>query len=215
MAVELDSVWDHLEDNGDNYFNLPLGAHILKINSVSEYRKGENVSLKVDFDIYDENENRECFLKEYERQNMSERRWPNEGTKYFSLKPNSLIFLKRFVNALEKSNGITLDIKSGEKLNLEQFSDLLIGGNYGLEEYEKDGEIETRLILNGFKSIDELDNLKAPQVKLINNKGYMDYETYKHIKNMTMPNYKLDENNNIIEDDSNESLLDDDQEYPF
>ena len=62
------------------------------------------------------------------------------------------------------------------------------------------------MVLKLFYS-NELNKLRTPQVKLLNNKGYMDYETYKHIKNMTIQNYKLDENNNIIEDD--------DQEYPF
>lgn len=207
MAVRLDSKWEQIEDDGDNYFNLPLGGHILKINCVSEYQKDSKKSLKVEFDINDDTDHKECFLKEYERQNMGERRWPSEGTKYFSLKPSNLVYLKRFIDVLERSNNVKLDVSSKYDLDLEQFSNLIVGGNYGLEEYEKDGEVETRLVLNGFKAINELNKLRTPQVKLLNNKGYMDYETYKYIKNMTIQNYKLDENNNIIEDD--------DQEYPF
>lgn len=181
--IILPSNFDSVDEVGDNYFNLSLGGHLIIINSVEYYinEKNGDESLRIIFDIYDDNEFKYCFQKEYDNaKDLANRKWPNEGTKYLSLKPNNMTFLKRFIKAINASNYEQIDATGGKPLNLEQFKDKVLAGNFGLEEYEKDGEIETRISLFQFKSKDQLPYLKISRVKLSNG-SYMDFETYKKI----------------------------------
>lgn len=181
--IILPSNFDSVDEVGDNYFNLSLGGHLIIINSVEYYinEKNGNESLRIIFDIYDDNEFKYCFQNEYDNaKDLASRKWPNEGTKYLSLKPNNMTFLKRLIKAINTSNYEQVEATGGKPLNLEQFKDKVLAGNFGLEEYEKDGEIETRISLFQFKSKDQLPYLKIPRVKLSNG-SYMDFETYKKI----------------------------------
>ena len=101
-----------------------------------------------------------------------------EGTNYLSLDPRYEIFIKRFITAVKKSNpDVEIEDKAGERFNFTQLIGLYVGGEYGLEEFMKNGEITTRLSLLNFKPIDDLPYLKEPQVKLLDG-TYQSYSDY-------------------------------------
>ena len=94
-----------------------------------------------------------------------------------SLKDEQLGFLKGFITALEKSNS---NFKFNTKGTWEQLKGLKIAGQFGLEEYEKqDGGIGTATKLVQFRSLDKLNEIKIPKVKLLNGE-LMEYEEYKN-----------------------------------
>ena len=93
-----------------------------------------------------------------------------------SLKDEQLGFLKGFITALEKSNP---NFKFNTKGTWEQLKGLKIAGQFGLEEYEKqDGDIGTATKLVQFRSLDKLNEIKIPKVKLLNG-DMVEYEEYK------------------------------------
>ena len=157
---------------------LELGGHELVILDAKEYKSeiSGNVSLKVSVDIGGKDKQKGFFQKQYDNNTLSERKWPAGGVKYMSLKDEQLGFLKGFITALEKSNP---NFKFNTKGTWEQLKGLKIAGQFGLEEYEKqDGGIGTATKLVQFRSLDKLNEIKIPKVKLLNG-DMVEYEEYK------------------------------------
>ena len=157
---------------------LELGGHELVILDAREYKSeiSGNVSLKVSVDIGGKDKQKGFFQKQYDNNTLSERKWPTGGVKYMSLKDEQLGFLKGFITALEKSNP---NFKFNTKGTWEQLKGLKIAGQFGLEEYEKqDGDIGTATKLVQFRSLDKLNEIKIPKVKLLNG-DMVEYEEYK------------------------------------
>lgn len=157
---------------------LELGGHELVILDAREYKSGisGNVSLRVSVDIGGKDKQKGFFQKQYDNNTLSERKWPAGGVKYMSLKDEQLGFLKGFITALEKSNP---NFKFNTKGTWEQLKGLKIAGQFGLEEYEKqDGDIGTSTKLVQFRSLDKLNEIKIPKVKLLNG-DMVEYEEYK------------------------------------
>lgn len=158
---------------------LELGGHELVILDAREYKSeiSGNVSLKVSVDIGGKDKQKGIFQKQYDNNKLSERKWPAGGVKYMSLKDEQLGFLKGFITALEKSNS---NFKFNTKGTWEQLKGLKIAGQFGLEEYKKqDGDIGTATKLVQFRSLDKLNEIKIPKVKLLNGE-LMEYEEYKN-----------------------------------
>lgn len=158
---------------------LELGGHELVILDAREYKStiSGNVSLKVSVDIGGKDKQKGFFQKQYDNNNLSERKWPAGGVKYMSLKDEQLGFLKGFITALEKSNS---NFKFNTKGTWEQLKGLKIAGQFGLEEYKKqDGGIGTATKLVQFRSLDKLNEIKIPKVKLLNGE-LVEYEEYKN-----------------------------------
>ena len=157
---------------------LELGGHELVILDAREYKSeiSGNVSLKVSVDIGGKDKQKGFFQKQYDNNTLSERKWPTGGVKYMSLKDEQLGFLKGFITALEKSNP---NFKFNTKGTWEQLKGLKIAGQFGLEEYRKqDGDIGTATKLVQFRSLDKLNEIKIPKVKLLNG-DMVEYEEYK------------------------------------
>ena len=157
---------------------LELGGHELVILDAREYKSeiSGNVSLKVSVDIGGKDKQKGFFQKQYDNNTLSERKWPTGGVKYMSLKDEQLAFLKGFITALEKSNP---NFKFNTKGTWEQLKGLKIAGQFGLEEYQKqDGNIGTATKLVLFRSLDKLNEIKIPKVKLLNG-DMVEYEEYK------------------------------------
>ena len=156
---------------------LELGGHELVILDAREYKSeiSGNVSLKVSVDIGGKDKQKGFFKKQYDNNTLSERKWSNGAIKYLSLKDEQLGYLKGFITALEKSNP---NFKFNIKGNWEQLKNLKIAGQFGLEEYEKqDGSIGTVTKLVQFRSLDKLNEIKIPKVKLLNG-DMVEYEKY-------------------------------------
>ena len=158
---------------------LELGGHELVILDAREYKSeiSGNVSLKVSVDIGGKDKQKGFFKKQYDNNTLSERKWSNGAIKYLSLKDEQLGYLKGFITALEKSNP---NFKFNTKGTWEQLKGLKIAGQFGLEEYEKqDGSIGTVTKLVQFRSLDKLNEIKIPKVKLLNG-DMVEYEKYQN-----------------------------------
>lgn len=156
--------------------SLKLGGHEIVIKNAGLYTgQSGNTSLKVEVDITGNDKQKGFFQKQYDNNVLAERKWPTGATRYLSLKKESLGYTKGFITALEKSNnGFKFDTNKG----WEQLNNLKCAGVFGLEEYEKqDGSVGTTTKLTQFRSLDKLNEIKIPKVKLLNN-SYVDYEDY-------------------------------------
>ena len=160
------------------YESLKLGGHVVKIVSAERYEGlTGNVSLKICVDISGKDEQKDYFKNIYDNNTSSDKKWSTAATRYLSLKEENLGYLKGFITALEKSNK---DFKFDLNKGWDQLVALFCAGVFGLEEYEdNDKKIKRATKLVNFRSIDKLDEIKIPRVKLIDG-SYMDYEEYKN-----------------------------------
>lgn len=159
---------------------LELGGHELVIMDAREYTGlTGNVSLKICVDIAGNDKQKDFFKRQYDNNNLSERKWPNGATKYLSLKDEQISYLKGFITSLEKSNN---NFKFNTKGTWEQLKGLKIAGQFGLEEYEKqDGTVATTTKLIQFRSLDKLNEIQIPRVKKLDG-SYVDYDKYQTTK---------------------------------
>lgn len=112
---------------------LEEGPQIVVIKKVEDVTEKEY--LRIEFDIAN-GDLKGMF------ESMSEQTgvWSNTGTLYKSYKQSALPYFKRFIVAVEKSN---------DNFKFDFDEQKLVGKyfviNYGIEEYEKDGEIKEGL----------------------------------------------------------------------
>lgn len=169
--------WDSVQANTGDYESLKLGGHEVVIKDAYEYTgMTGNKSLKVEVDIAGNDEQKGFFQKQYDNNTLSERKWPSAGCKYISLKEDDtcVAMFKGFTTVVENSN-------QGYKWNFDEKS--LIGKKlcavFGLEEYQdNEGKTKTATKLVQFRSLDKLNEIKIPKVKLLNG-DMVEYEEYK------------------------------------
>ena len=170
--------WEEVEavEMGD-FETLELGGHEVVIMDARKYTSEQsgNTSLKVCVDIAGNDKQKGFFKKQYDNNNLSERKWPSGATRYLSLKKESLQFTKGFVSALEKSNnGFKFDTSKG----WEQINGLKCAGVFGLEEYQdNEGNTKTATKLVQFRSLEKLKEIKIPKVKMLDG-TMVDYNDY-------------------------------------
>ena len=158
---------------------LELGGHEVVIRDAREYTSelSGNTSLKICVDIGGNDKQKGFFQKQFDENPNSTKKWSNGATKYVSLKDEQIAYLKGTITAIEKSNP---SFKFNIKGTWEQLKGLKLAGVFGLEEYQKeDGSIGTATKLVQFRSLDKLNEIKIPKVKLLNGE-FMDYEEYKN-----------------------------------
>lgn len=203
---------DSLENN-----ILSLGGHENIIIDVSYHTTKEGKeALRVVTDIKENSKFDNYCQKLLDSRTTDDERWPNEGTKYFSLGEKGIGYFKHFVEVLEKSNNRFLNIVPGEKLELTQFKGMKFAGIYGLQEYRnKDGEIKTSINLVSFTELSKVNEVPIPDVKLENGM-FIPYEEYVNSKRGVEKQEPVQEQMNF-EEDSHE-IVDTDveaPEYPF
>lgn len=203
---------DSLENN-----ILSLGGHENIIIDVSYHTTKEGKeALRVVTDIKENSKFDNYCQKLLDSRTTDDERWPNEGTKYFSLGEKGIGYFKHFVEVLEKSNNRFLNIVPGEKLELTQFKGMKFAGIYGLQEYKnKDGEIKTSINLVSFTELSKVNEVPIPDVKLENGM-FIPYEEYMNSKRGVEKQEPVQEQMNF-EEDSHE-IVDTDveaPEYPF
>ena len=163
--------------------NLELGGHEIVIMDAREYDSviSGKTSLKVSIDIAGNDKQAGFFKKQYDNNKKSakdgeEVKWPNGAVRYLSLQDENISYLKGFITALENSNS---GFKFDPNGTWEQLKNLKCAGVFGLEEYQdNDGNIKTATKLTNFRSLDKLNEISIPKVKLING-SFIDYEDYK------------------------------------
>lgn len=177
--------WNEVEakEVGD-FTTLSLGGHICKILDVREYTSelSGNTSLKVSVDIAEGNEYDGYFQKQFDNNTADKKKWPSGAVKYLSLKEEQTAYLKGFIQAVKNSNpAAKIVVEPGKELDCEQFKNKVIVGVFGWEEYENDKkEIKVATKLIQFRSLDKLNEIEIPKVKLISGEyvSVDDYEEF-------------------------------------
>ena len=173
-------LWDKIEakEFGD-FETLELGGHEIVIMDAREYTSEftGNTSLKISVDIAGNDKQKGFFKNQYDENTNNDKKWPSGSVKYLSLKDEQLTYLKGFITSLEKSNN---NFKFNTKGNWEQLKGLKLAGQFGLEEYkDNEGNIKAATKLVQFRSLDKLNEIKIPKVKLLDG-SFMEYEDYKN-----------------------------------
>lgn len=176
-------LWDTTEAKEfGEYEALELGGHEIVIMDAREYISeiSGNTSLKISVDVAGNDKQKGFFKKQYDENTNMDKKWSNGATKYLSLKDEQLAYLKGFITSLEKSNN---NFKFNVKGTWEQLKGLKLAGVFGLEEYQKeDGTIGTATKLIQFRSLEKLNEIKIPKVKLLDG-TFVEYEDYKNTSN--------------------------------
>ena len=166
----------------EEYEKISLGGHKGIIMKAEEYTSdfSGKKSLKVYVDTASDDKQPEYFKKQYENDTRIDRKWSNSAIKYISLgeEENQVKMLKAFITAYENSNNCQFDWNK----DWEQLKGKKIGIIFGMEEYENQaGELKTVNKLREFRSIDKIDNVKIPKVKMLDG-SYVEYEDYMESK---------------------------------
>lgn len=170
--------YDEVQLNED-FTPIELGGHKGIIMGAEEYTSpvSGNTSLKISVDTSKDDKQPEYFAEQYRNDTREEKKWSNSAIKYVSLKEdeNCVRMLKAFITAVENSNnGFAYDWNK----EVDQLKGKKVGLVFGLEEYENDkGEIKTIAKLNQFRSVDKVDNVKIPKVKLLDG-TFIEYDEY-------------------------------------
>lgn len=178
------NIYDEIEIKEFSYTPLELGAHKGVIKKVEEYTSdfSGNTSLKVYVDTASDDKQPNYFMEQFKNDTRPDKKYPNSAIKYVSLREDETCvrMLKSFLTCIEKSNS---NFKFDWDKDVDQLKGKKVGLVFGLEEYvNNDGETKTIAKLNQFRSIDKIDNIKIPKVKLING-SFVEYEEYKNRNN--------------------------------
>lgn len=173
-------LYDEININ-EEFEKLELGGHkgiIIKAEEYTSDFSGKK-SLKVYVDTAKDDKQPEYFKKQYENDTRIDRKYPNGAIKYVPLgeEENQIKMLKSFLTCVENSNtNYTYDWNK----EVDQLKGKKIGIIFGQEEYiSQDGTTKLATKLNQFRSIDKVDNVKIPKVKLLDG-SFMEYEDYKN-----------------------------------
>ena len=176
--IKKPSNYDNVEVMEFDFTPIELGAHKGIIMKAEEYTSPQSgkTSLKVSVDTAKDDKQPEYFAEQYKNDNRIDKKWSHSAIKYVPLgeEENQVKMLKAFITAYENSNNCQFDWNK----DWEQLTGKKIGIVFGMEEYEnQSGELKTVNKLREFRSIDKIDNIKIPKVKLLDN-TYVDYEEY-------------------------------------
>ena len=171
--------YENVEVMEFDFEKLELGWHKGVIIKAEEYTSdfSGKKSLKVYVDTASDDKQPGYFKKQYENDTRIDRKYPNGAIKYVPLgeEENQIKMLKSFLTCVENSNtNYTYDWNK----EVDQLKGKKIGIVFGQEEYtSQDGTTKLATKLNQFRSIDKVDNVKIPKVKLLDG-TYVEYEEY-------------------------------------
>lgn len=170
--------YENVEVMEFDFEKLELGGHKGVIIKAEEYTSevSGKTSLKVYVDTASDDKQPGYFKKQYENDTRIDRKYPNGAIKYVPLgeEENQVKMLKAFITAYEKSNNCQFDWNK----EVDQLKGKKIGLVFGQEEYtSQDGTTKLATKLNQFRSIDKVDNVQIPKVKLLDG-TYVEYENY-------------------------------------
>lgn len=176
--IKKPSNWDAVEVMEFDYTKIELGGHKGIIMKAEEYTSPQSgkTSLKVSVDTAKDDKQPEYFAEQYKNDVIIDRKWSNSAIKYVPLgeEESQVKMLKAFITAYENSNNCKFDWNK----DWEQLTGKKIGIVFGMDEYQNQaGELKTINKLREFRSIDKVDNIKIPKVKLLDG-TYVEYEEY-------------------------------------
>ena len=188
--IKKPSNWDAVEVMEFDYTPIELGGHKGIIMKAEEYTSPQSgkTSLKVSVDTAKDDKQPEYFAEQYKNDNRIDKRWNNSAIKYISLgeEENQVKMLKSFIKAYENSNGCQFDWGK----DWEQLKGKKIGLVFGQEEYtSQDGTTKLATKLNQFRSIDKVDNVQIPKIKMLDG-SYVSYDDYMERKEDKFADFK-------------------------
>ena len=192
-------MYDEITIN-ESYEKISLGGHKGIIKNIIEYTSAisGNTSLKVEVDTSADDKQPNYFQKQFNENTNMDKKWPNSGTKYVSLKQdeNCIKMLKAFITSVENSNPNFVYDWNKE---VDQLKGKKVGLVFGLEEYQNDkGETKTATKLTQFRSIDKVENARIPNVRLLNG-SYMPIDDYNEIKEEKSNSNSFKEFSDLVE----------------
>lgn len=176
------SNYDDVQVNQE-FERLELGGHKGIIKNVEEYTStiSGKTSLKVEVDTDKDDKQPNYYQKQYDENTNSDKKWSPAGTKYVPLgsEENQVKMLKSFITAIENSNnGFTYNWDK----DIDQLKGKKVGLVAGLEEYKDQEEnIKTATKIVQFRSLDKVDGVSIPRVKLLDG-SFIDYAEYNSSK---------------------------------
>ena len=182
--------YDEISINED-FERLELGGHkgiIIKAEEYTSDFSGKK-SLKVYVDTASDDKQPEYFKKQYENDTRIDRKYPNGAIKYIPLgeEENQVKMLKSFLTCVENSN---TNYNYDWNKEVDQLKGKKIGLVFGQEEYtSQDGTTKLATKLNQFRSIDKVDNIKIPKVKMLDG-SYVSYDDYMERKEDKFADFK-------------------------
>ena len=182
--IKKPEIYDTVEVKEFDFTPITLGGHrgIIKIAEEYTSQISYNTSLKITVDTDKNDKQPSYFTEQFKNDTRADKKYSNSAIKYVSLKDdeNCVRMLKAFITSVENSNpGFKYDWNK----DVIQLNDKKVGLIFGLEEYNaNDGSVKTAAKLTQFRSLDKVDNVKIPKVKLLDN-TYVDYEEYTANKN--------------------------------
>ena len=153
--------WDSVQAAGD-FEALELGGHVCKIlKAESTVTKSGRPALKLFLDIAD-GKQAGYFKKSFDNSTFADKKWPNGGQFTQITDGTSTKFFKGVITAIEKSN-------TGYKWAWDEttLKGKLIGGVFGREQYEKNGELKYATKCVQVKSTEGIVDVPAPADKLL------------------------------------------------
>lgn len=157
-------------------FNIPEpgGYEVVVVSANEHINKNGDKSIELSVDIIEEGQYKNYYGKKFERN--KEKGWLRDARKYLSLKEENIEYLKGFLDSIEESNGIELNINEDD-FDLKQLKGLKVGCQFRLEYYkDKNGKIKKCLSISGFEDIHKIKDLKIPAVKYLDE--YIPYDEF-------------------------------------
>ena len=188
--IKKPSNWDAVEVTEFDFTPIELGGHKGIIMKAEEYTSPQSgkTSLKVSVDTAKDDKQPEYFAEQYKNDTRIDRKYPNGAIKYIPLgeEENQVKMLKAFITSYENSNSCQFDWNK----NWDQLTSKKIGLVFGMEEYlNQEGKLKTVNKLREFRSIDKVDNIKIPKVKLLDG-SYVSYDDYMERKEDKFADFK-------------------------
>lgn len=154
---------------------IKLGGHKMVIKQVSEKKsQGGLDMLVILFDFAEGDEQAGYFMKQFENDIRTDKKYPNAGTNYMVIDESvdyGVRNLKTFITCVEKSNpGFT--VKWGDNFG-QQFKGKLIGGIFRSEKDWYDGREVKRHKLAWFRSVEGIKDADIPEERTT--KAYDDH----------------------------------------
>lgn len=193
------SKYDEVQVNQD-FERLELGGHkgIIKNLEVYSSTISGKTSLKVEVDTNKNDKQPGYYQEQFDNNTNADKKWSPAGTRYIPLgdEENQVKMLKAFITAVENSNpGFVYDWDKDEK---PQLLNKNIGLVVGLEEYQdNEGKTKAATKVVQLRSLDKVDNIKIPKVKLLDG-TFVEYEEYLKSVN-TNPTDPFNELGDVVE----------------
>lgn len=188
--IKKPSNYDNVEVTEFDFTPIELGGHKGIIMKAEEYTSPQSgkTSLRVSVDTAKDDKQPEYFAEQYKNDTRIDRKWSNSAIKYIPLgeEENQVKMLKAFITAYENSNNCKFDWNK----NWDQLTSKKIGLVFGADEYKNQaGELKTVNKLREFRSIDKVDNIKFPKVKMLDG-SYVSYDDYMERKEDKFADFK-------------------------